>query len=173
MSRTLLCECLGTGQNSIIIPGIYIWLRASHLIVQLLSCVRLLAIPWSAAHQVSLSFSISWSLLKLMTFESVMLHPSPPLVPPSPLALNPSQSQCLFQWVGSSHQEAKSTGASASVLVLPMSIQGWFPLGFTGLILQSKGLSRVFSNTTIQKHQSALTLLYSPTHIHTWLLKKP
>ena len=47
----------------------------------------------------------------------------------------------------------QSNGASASASVLPMNIQGWFPLGWTGLILQSKGLSRVFSNTTVQKHQ--------------------
>ena len=59
----------------------------------------------------------------------------------------------------------QSIGASASASVLPMNIQGWFPLGLTGLIsLQSKGLSRVFSNTTVQKHKfSVLSFLYSPT----------
>ena len=65
---------------------------------------------------------------------------------------------------------------SASASVLPMNIQDWFPLGWTGWIsLQSKGLSRVFSNTTVQKHQffgSQLSLL-SNSHIHTWLLEKP
>ena len=69
---------------------------------------------------------------------------------------------------------SQSTGASASVL--PMSIQGWFPLGLTGLIsLQSKGLSRVFSNTTVWKHQffSLQPSLWSNSHIHTWLLEKP
>ena len=69
-----------------------------------------------------------------------------------------------------------SIGASASALVLPMNIQDWFPLGSTGLIsLQSKGLSRVFSNTIIQKHQffSAQPSLWSNYHIHTWLLEKP
>ena len=68
----------------------------------------------------------------------------------------------------------QSIGASASASVLPMNIQGWFPLGWTGWIsLQSKGLSRVFSNTTVQKHQffGAHLSLYS--HIHTWLLEKP
>ena len=81
------------------------------------------------------------------------IQPSHPLLPP-PLSLTLSQHQGLFQWVGSSHQVAKSTGASASALVLPVSIQGWFPLGWTGLIsLQFKGLSRVFSNSTIQKQQ--------------------
>jgi len=61
------------------------------------------------------------------------------------------------------------------VTVLPMNIQDWFPLGWTGWIsLQSKGLSRVFSNTTVQKHQffSAQLSLWSNTHIHTWLLTK-
>ena len=76
------------------------------------------------------------------------IQPSHPLLPP-PLYLTPSQHQGLFQWVGSSHQVAKSTGASASALVLQVSIQGWFPLGYTGLILLSKGLWRVFSSTTI------------------------
>ena len=69
----------------------------------------------------------------------------------------------------------QSIGVSASASVLPMNIQGWFPLGLAGLILQSKGLSRVFSNTTVQKHQffSAQPSLWSNSHIHTWLLKKP
>ena len=68
----------------------------------------------------------------------------------------------------------QSIGVSVSASVLQVNIQDWFPLGWTGLIsLQSKGLSRVFSNTTVQKQFSALGLLYSPTHIHTWLLEKP
>ena len=64
----------------------------------------------------------------------------------------------------------------ASASVFPMNIQGWFPLGLTGLIsLQSKGLSRVFSNTTVQKHQFFGTQpsSWSSSHIHTWLLEKP
>ena len=68
-----------------------------------------------------------------------------------------------------------SVGVSASASVLPMNIQDWFPLGWTGWIsLLSKGLSRVFSNTTIQKHQffSAQLSLWSNSHIHTWLLEK-
>ena len=69
----------------------------------------------------------------------------------------------------------QSIGASASASVLPMNIQDWFPLGWTGWIsLQSKGLSRVFSNTTVQKHQffRAQPSLWSNSHIHTWLLEK-
>ena len=79
--------------------------------------------------------------------------PSHPLSSPSPPTFNLSQHQFLFQWVSSSHQVAKSIGVSASTSILPMNIQDWFPLGWTGWIsLQAKGLSRVFSNTTVQKH---------------------
>ena len=70
--------------------------------------------------------------------------------------------------------DGQSIGASASASVLPMNIQGWFPFGLTGWILQSKGLSRVFSNTTVQKHQffGAQPSLWSNSHIHIWLLEK-
>ena len=70
----------------------------------------------------------------------------------------------------------QSIGDSDSASVLAMNIQDWFPLGLTGLIsLQSKGLSRVFSNTTVQKHQffSTQLPLWSNSHIHTRLLEKP
>ena len=69
----------------------------------------------------------------------------------------------------------QSFGISASVSVIPMNIQDWFPLGWTGFIsLLSKGLSKVFSNTTVQKHQflSAQLSLWSNSHIHTWPLEK-
>ena len=70
----------------------------------------------------------------------------------------------------------QSIGVSASALVLPMNTQDWFPLGWIGWIfLQSKGLSRVFSSTTAQKHQffGAQPSLWSTSHIHTWLWEKP
>ena len=70
----------------------------------------------------------------------------------------------------------QSIGASASASVLPINIQGWFPLGWTGLIsLQPRGLSSVFSNTTVQKHQffGAQPSLWSNSYIHTQLLEKP
>ena len=76
----------------------------------------------------------------------------------------------LFKWGG------QSIGVSASASVLPMNTQDWSPLGWTGWIsLQSKGLSRVFSNTTLQKHQFFGTQLSSQSnsHIHTWPLEKP
>ena len=70
----------------------------------------------------------------------------------------------------------QNIGVSGSASVLPMNIQGWFPLGLTDLIsLQSKRLSRVFSKTTVQKHQffGAQLSLWTNSHIHTWLLEKP
>ena len=70
----------------------------------------------------------------------------------------------------------QSMGVSASTSILPMNIQDWFPLGWTGWIsMQSKGLSRVFSNTTVQKHQflGAQLSLWSNSHIQTWPLEKP
>ena len=100
---------------------------------------------------------------------------SNPLPSPSPPAPNPSQNQCLFQWVNSLHEVAKVLEFQLQQ-VLPMNTQDWFPLGWTGWIsLQSKGLSRVFSNTTVQKHQFFGTQLYSQSnsHIHTWPLEKP
>ena len=102
------------------------------------------------------------------------IQPSHPLSPSSPPALNLSQHQGLFQWVGSSHHIGKIIGASASAL--PMNIQCWFPLRLTALIASlSKGLSRVFSSTTVWKHQffSTEPSFWSNSHIHTWLLEKP
>ena len=83
------------------------------------------------------------------------IQPSHPLSSPSPPAPNPSQHQSLFQWVNSSHQVAKeSTGVSALASFLPKKSQGWSPSEWTGWIsFQSKGFSRVFSNTTVQKHR--------------------
>ena len=103
------------------------------------------------------------------------IQPSHPLLSPSPPAPNPSQHQGLFRWVNSSHEMAKVL-VSASASVLPMNTQDWSPLGWTGWIsLQSKGLSRVFSNTIVQKHKFFSTQLSSQSnsHIHTWPLEKP
>ena len=144
--------------------------------VQSLSRVRLFAIPWTAACQASLSITNFWSLPKPMTIESVM--PSNNLILCHPLLLLPSifpsirvfsnESALCIRWPG--------TGVSASTSVLPMNTQDWSPLGWPGWIsLQSRGLSRVFSNTTVQKHQffSAQLSLQSNSHIHTWPLGKP
>ena len=111
-----------------------------------------LATPWTAAHQASLSITNSWSLLKVMSIESVM-----PLVISSclPLPLLPSifLSIRVFSMSQFFASGGQSIGVSALASVLPMDVQDRFPLGWTGWILQSKGLSRVFSNTTVQKHQ--------------------
>ena len=110
--------------------------------------------PRTEVPQASLSFIISQSLLKLTPIELV--------IPSNPLILCHPFSFCLHSLPASgsfpvSHLFAsgsQSNGAAASASVLPMNIQGWFPSGLTGLIsLLSKGLSRVFSNTTVQKHQ--------------------
>ena len=98
---------------------------------------------------------------------------SHPLSPPSPPAPNPSQHQGLFQWVNSSHEVAKVLEFQPQH---PVSTQDWSPLGWTGWISsQSKGLARVFSNTTVQKHQFFSTQLSSESnsHIHTWPQEKP
>ena len=95
---------------------------------------------------------------------------SHPLSSPSPPAFNLSQHQGLFKWVFS--LGGQSIGVSSSTSVLPMNTQDWSPLGWTGWIsLQFKGLSRVFSNTTVQKYQFFGAQLSSQpnSHIHTWL----
>ena len=103
------------------------------------------------------------------------IQTSHPLSSPSPSAFNLSQHQGLSQWVNSA-SGGQTIGVSASTSVLPMNTQDWSPLGWTGWIsLQSKGLSRVFSTTTVQKHQFFCTQLslQSNSHIHTWPLEKP
>ena len=142
--------------------------------VQLLSHVWLSATPWITARQASLSITNSQSSLKLTSIKLVM--PSSHLIlcwpfSSCPQSLPASESfpmSQLFTWAG------QSTGVSASASVLPWNTQGWSPLEWTGWIsLQSKGLSRVFSNTTVQKHQFFGTQLSSQSnsHIHTWPLE--
>ena len=145
------------------------------IIVQFLSQVWLFATPWIPAHQASLFVTISQSLFKLISIESVM--PSNHIIHRHPLLLLPSvfprikfPTSMLFQSGG------QSIETSASASVLPMNIHGWFPLELTGLIsLLSNGVSRAFSSTTVQKHQffSVHPSLWFNSHIHTWLLVKP
>ena len=123
-----------------------------------------------------LSFIISQSLLKFMSIESVM--PSKYLVLGCPLILLPSIffSIRVFSNELALHIRCQSIGTSASASVLPMNIQDWFPIGLTGLVsLQSKGLSKVSSSTTVQQYQfvGAQPSLWSKSYIHTWLLEKP
>ena len=134
------------------------------------------ATPWTAARQASLSFTISRACSNSCPL-SWWCHPT---IRSSVILF----SSCFqpFQASGSSPVSrllasgGQTVGASTSVSILPMNIQDWFPLRWIGWIsLLSKGLSRVFSNITIQNHQffSAQPSLWSNSHIHTWLLEKP
>ena len=144
--------------------------------VQSLSRVRLFGTPWIAARQASLSITNSWSSLRLTSIKSMMLSSHLILCPPLlllPQSLPASKSfpmSQLFTWGG------QSTGVSASASFPPKKSRGWSPSEWTGWIsLQSKGLSRVFSNTTVQKHQffKAQLSSQSNSHIHAWPLEKP
>ena len=142
---------------------VFMWSFSS---VQALSHVRLFVTPWTAARQASLSITDFRSLPKPMPIELVM--PSNHLILCHPLLLPPLIFSSIRVF---SNESALRVSASASVL--PMNIQDWSSLGWTGWIsLQSKGLSRVFSNTTVQKHQFFSTQL-SNSHIHMWPMEKP
>ena len=135
--------------------------------VQSLSHVWHFVIPWTAAYQASLSINNSQSPLKLMSIESVMPSNHLTLCCPFSSWLQSFPASGSFPMSQLFASGGQCSGASASVL--PMNIQDWFSLGLTGLIsLQSKGLSRVFSNTTVQKHQffsTQLSLWYTLTSI--------
>ena len=143
--------------------------------VQSLRRVQLFATPWTTACQASLSITNSRSLPKTMSIESVV--PSNYLILCCPLLLPSSfprmrifsnELALCIRW-----PKYWRFGFSISY---SNNMQGWFPLELTGLIsLLSKGLSRVFSNTTVQKHKffDAQLSLWSNSHIHTWLLEKP
>ena len=143
--------------------------------VQSLSRVRLFATPWIAALQAFLSIINSRSSLRLASIESVM--PSSHLILYCPLLLLPTippsirsfpMSQ-LFAWGD------QSTGVSALASFFPKKSQGWSHSEWTGWISWIEGLSRVFSNTTVQKHQFFGTQPASQynSHIHTWPQEKP
>ena len=103
------------------------------------------------------------------------IQPSHPLSSPYPPAFILSPALGSFPMSQFFASDGQSIGVSASASVLPMNTQDWSPLGWIGWIsLQSKGFSRVFSNTTVQKHQLFSTQLSSQSnsHIHTWLLEK-
>ena len=122
--------------------------------VQALSHVWLFVTPWTEAHQAFLSIADSWSLFKLMSIKLVM--PSNHLLLWRPLLLPPLNFPSIRVFSNESVLRIRwpKYWASALASVLPMKIQDWFPLGFTGWIsLQSKGLSRIFSKITVQRHQ--------------------
>ena len=142
--------------------------------VQSLSLVRLFATPWIAARQASLSITNSRTSLKLMSIESVM--PSSHLILCRPLLLWPPSPPSIRVFSNESTLRVRWPKYwSFSFSIRTMNTQDWSPLERTGWIsLQSKGLSRVFSNTTVQKHQFFSTQLSSQSnsHIHTWPLEK-
>ena len=157
-------NCLNTNQNVCILwYYLIIWLHSNEerwfrnkadtqfsSIIQLCSFVTL----WTAACQASLSITSSQSLLKLLSIVSVMPSNISSSVIPFSSCLQYVPASGFFPMCHLFASGGHSIGVLASASVFPMNIQDWFPLGLTGLIsLQSKGLSRVFSNTTVQKHQ--------------------
>ena len=150
--------------------------RLYNVVFQLLSHIWLFATPWTPAQKASLSFTISLSLLKLMSTELVM--PSNHLILCTPFSFCPqsfpASGSFPMNWLFVS--DGQNIIASASASVLPMNSQGWFPLELTCLIsVLYKQLSRIFSSLTIRKHQfsGAQSSLWSSSHICTWLLGKP
>ena len=168
--RGLFCSSASWGKYQLgLLPSV----QFSHSVV---SDSFAVATPWITACQASLSITNSRSSLKLTSIKSVM--PSSHLILYRPLLLLPqslpaseSFPMCQpFAWGG------QSTGVSALASFLAKNTQGWFPLEWTGWIsLQSKGLLRVFSNTTVQKNQffGAQLSSQSNSYIHTWPLEKP
>ena len=160
-----VCFSVGNNKKLLLIPEqtAFFWRTLLRLCVlywqfssvQSFSHVQLFVTPWTAACQASLSITNSQGLLKLMSIEPVMA--SNYLILCRPLLLRPPIPPSIRVFYNESTHLAwggQSIGVSASVSVLPMNTQDWSPLGWTVWIsLQSKGLSRVFSNTTVQKHQ--------------------
>ena len=148
------------------------------VVVQLPSHVWLWPQVLTAACQASLSLTISWSLPKFMFIALVM--PFSHLILWHPLLLLPSILPSIRDFSNEmSHlftSDDQNTGASASASVLPVNIQGWSPLRLSGFIsLLSKGLSGVFSSTTVRRHQlfSILPSLWSSSHNCMWPLRRP
>ena len=120
--------------------------------------------PWTAARQTSLSITNSWSLLKLMSIGQWCHLTLSSSVIPFSSCLQSLRASGSFPMSRLFISDGQCIRVSTSASVLPVNVQGWFSLRLTNLIsLQSKGLSRVFSNTTVQKHQFFGVQLYSPT----------
>ena len=147
-----------------------------NVVVQLLSHIWLFATPWTPAQKASLSFTISMSLLKLMSTELVMPYNHLILCTPFSFCPQsfPASGSFPMNWLFAS--DGQNIRVSASASVLPTNSQCWFPLELTCLIsVLYKQLSRIFSSLTIRKHQfsDAQSSLWSSSHIRTWLLGKP
>ena len=165
---------------NVIIKKSHLFKVGHHVLLSSVQCscpvVSDSAIPWIAAGQASLSITNSRSLLKLMPIESVM--PSSHLILCRPLRLLPPipPSIRVFSNESTLHMRWWKYGSFSFSISPSMNSQDWSPLGWTGWIfLQSKRLSRLFSNTIVQKHQFFPAQLYSQSnsHIHTWPLEKP
>ena len=144
-------------------------------VVQLISRIQLFGTPWTAACQASLSFTVSWSLLKLMSIESVMpsnQDETSPVVPFSSCFQSfPASGSFLMSWLFA--PGGQSTGASASATIPPMNIRDWFPLGWTGGSPCSPRDSQESSPTPQFKsiNSLALSLLYGQTLTSMTLLR--
>ena len=138
--------------------------------VQSLSCVQLFATPWIAAHQASLSITNSQSLPKLMSIQLVM--PSSHLILCHPLLLLPPipPSITVFSSKSALHMRWPKYWSFSFSISPSNEHPDWSPLGWTGWIsLQSNGLSRIFSNTTVQKHQFFSAQLSSQSNSHPYM----
>ena len=160
------CSCL---------PANVMTLFLEIVVVQSLSSVLLFVTPWTAVHQVLLSSTIFWICsnsyaLSQWCYLTILSYAIPFFFY---LQSFPASGSFPMSELFASGQ---SIGASASASILPLNIQDWFPLGLIGLIsLLSKGLSRVFSSSTVRKYHffGAQPSLWSNSHIWTWLLEKP
>ena len=150
--------------------------KIKFVVIQSLSHVWLCD-PWTATGQAPLSSTTSRSLPKFMSIEWMICYLTILFsATPFSFCLQSFPASGFFQINRFFTSGGQRIGASTSETILPKNIQGWFPLELTGLIsLQFKGLSRVFSNNTIQKHQfsGAQSFLWTNTHICIWLLEKP
>ena len=153
-----------------------LWMEVNNIVsisVQSLSHVWIFVTAWTATCQASLSFTFPRVCSNSCPL-SWWCHSHPAILSSSCLPSFPALGSFPISRLFTSN--GQSIGASASASIFPMNIHDWFPLGLTGLIsLLSKGLSRVFSSTIIQKHQffGAQPFLCSNSHICTWLLEKP
>ena len=162
MAAVTICSNFGAQKNKVwhcfhCFPIYFPWSGGTgciiFVIVQSFSHVQFFVIPWTASHQASLlSFTISWSLLKLVSIEwmipSNRLNYFYPLLLLPHLSHFPASGSFPVSQLFTSGGQSIGVLASESVSVLPMNIQGWVPIGLTGLIsLLSKGLLRVFSST--------------------------
>ena len=144
-----LYSCKSSCNMCMSVSNVYLYKCLSSVQFKLLSRVQLFVTPWTAARQVSLSITNSQSFLKLMSIESMMPSSISSSVIPFSSCLQSFPASGSFPVSQFFTSGGQSIGVSASASILPMNIQDWFPLILTGLIfLQSKRLSRVFSNTT-------------------------